>query len=721
MIRFVLRCWLGLALAGGVPELGAAPRLDVFPGYSSAGYARLGSHYPIALELQGDGPTVKGYLEISSGKFGGNPLRVPMELPSGTTKRIVLPAFASSPNINALDVLLVQDSGKTVVERRGAPLVTLAPEAVLVGVLPGQAQSAPVFPESPGNRANSDLKPLMLRLEPGFFPDQSLGLEGLNALYLNSRRALELKEPQYVALQTWVAQGGHVVVAVENPTDVTATGWLRELLPAKVGGVLTAPVAGVFYRYLAGSAGPGRAGLQYGTQPVGLHRRSAAAGAESPFADLVTDTDFERQSVSAVGLVPVPEAEAFLAAGKIPLAVSARYGRGLVTVLAFNPEQEPFRSWKHRGWFFARLLSVPAELLNNERLNLWGGRGIDTVFGAMIETRQIRKLPVGVLLVLLLVYLGVIGPFDQWWLKKINRPMLTWITFPSYVALFSLLIYFIGFKLRSGQSEYSELQVVDVLPRGASGEAVLRGRSFASIYSPANNTYKLRSQLPTGTLRGEFRSGYGVNNDAGRLDVTLDPQGFHAGAYVPVWTAQGYVGDWVSDTDAPLAAQWAGGRLSIKSGGRKFAHVVVVLSGKLYRLGPLGGGGEIHLVPDAANGEPLTQLVANWEPRFGSVAQKRESTFGDSSKEHIDAPEWLDATMAASFCGQLSHNDADNQRDWMWPNGFDLTPSESRGDTLVFAWMEGDTVVPRMNQFTALRGSKSTLLRLVVPRSAETP
>ena len=49
----------------------------------------------------------------------------------------------------------------------------------------------------------------------------------------------------------------------------------------------------------------------------------------------------------------------FLTVGTTPLGVSGRYGRGLVTALAFNPEQEPFKSWKQRPWFFARLASVP--------------------------------------------------------------------------------------------------------------------------------------------------------------------------------------------------------------------------------------------------------------------------------------------------------------------------------------------------------------------------
>ena len=53
-----------------------------------------------------------------------------------------------------------------------------------------------------------------------------------------------------------------------------------------------------------------------------------------------------------------------------------------------------------------------------------GGWSVDGIFGAMIDSRQVHKLPVGWLLLLLLVYLVVIGPLDQYWLKRIGKPML---------------------------------------------------------------------------------------------------------------------------------------------------------------------------------------------------------------------------------------------------------------------------------------------------------
>ena len=166
-----------------------------------------------------------------------------------------------------------------------------------------------------------------------------------------------------------------------------------------------------------------------------------------------------------------------------------------------------------------------------------GGWSLDGLFGAMIDSKQVRKLPLAWLLVLLVAYLLVIGPFDRYWLKKINRQMLTWITFPCYVVFFSGLIYFIGFKLRAGDSEMNELSFVDVLPGS------LRGRTFTSIYSPANNTYSLMGDQRFATVRGEFMGGFGNGGESSRGDITARGNGFEARGFVPVWTSQMFVSD----------------------------------------------------------------------------------------------------------------------------------------------------------------------------------
>ena len=65
------------------------------------------------------------------------------------------------------------------------------------------------------------------------FPDNPIALEGLNVLYLNSEKAIDLKLEQVTALLGWVRGGGHLIVAIENPGDVNGTPWLRQFLPAE--------------------------------------------------------------------------------------------------------------------------------------------------------------------------------------------------------------------------------------------------------------------------------------------------------------------------------------------------------------------------------------------------------------------------------------------------------------------------------------------------------
>ncbi|MCZ7638409.1 MAG: hypothetical protein M5U12_21615 [Verrucomicrobia bacterium] len=230
---------------------------------------------------------------------------------------------------------------------------------------------------------------------------------------------------------------------------------------------------------------------------------------------------------------------------------TAPYGRGQVTVLAFSPEREPFRSWQHKAWFWARLVNLPGEWFGETARNLYGGWSLDAVFGAMIETRQVRKLPVEWLLALLVVYLVVIGPFDRWFLKRINRQMLTWVTFPGYVLCFSLLIYYLGYRLRAGETEWNELHLVDVLPRAE--QTTLRGRTYAALYSSSDARYRLASDQPVAALRSEFLGPAGGRQESTRVEATLKPNGFQADVAVPVWTSLLYISDWAEPARSPVS------------------------------------------------------------------------------------------------------------------------------------------------------------------------
>lgn len=702
---------LVMVLLSGV-GVQAKIQFDVFPGFDSV--ARAGGWYPVVVEVFNDGAGFNGVVEISQTGFNSTPSRYAVELPQGTRKRLILPAFSTSQGFTALDARLYDDGGSKRAESLGLRVNQAGWENFILGAAPQSFSGMPAFPEIQGRAA--DFQPRVARLSIGqgmeTFPDNPLVLSSLNAIYLNSSRALDLKEPQVEALMAWVHGGGHVIVAVDQPTDVNATAWLKDLLPASVEGVSTRALGADVNRWLRGSVEPGTGTLQFGAQPP--PQPVGGRGSFEPYAGRESDPAFEQSSASVVtlrrrsGVVLAGSAES-------PLILSAPRGRGLVTVLAFSPERDPLKAWKNRPWFWAKLAGVPKDLLGKSDFNAWGGRGVDGVVGAMIETRQVQKLPVGVLLLLLLVYLAVIGPLDQWWLKKINRPMLTWITFPSYVVLFSLLIYYIGFRLRAGNSEWNELHVVDVYQR--SGDAVMRGYSYGSVYSPANNTYRMALEADAAIFRPEFQGFFGAGMSGGRIRVSNKPRGFDAEVEVPVWTSQLVASEWWQSGVAPVQARIEGKELVIanrRSG--VLTNVVVIRDRKLIRVGAVEAGSEKRVDLSRDSGEAYMQLASGWSGTFTQVSSRRSEVFGGGGGvEHID--NWAEAATALSFTEHAGATGGQGSREFIWPAGFDLTPVADRGDTIVIGYLPDDSLVPALNKFSALRQSKATLVRLVLTTS----
>lgn len=727
LLNRLVRMFLLAAVMVLVGRLPAAAKIqfDVFAGYGTAGtgHVRTGGWFPIGFEVMNDGPSFEAVVEVSSGQLSGQTLRMPVELPTNTRKRFVVPVFSTASSLLLVEARLLDSAGRVRAEAPQLRLNLVTWEMPMLGALPAAHAGLPSLPTDRQRRA--DLQPMVTALQPEFFPDNPIALEGLNALYLNSQRALELKEPQANALLAWVFSGGHLIVAVDQPADLNSAPWLRGILPADATGVESRAAADALFRWTAMSDFRPRHGFEPPTTGLETHggdsrqpRNNSGDDAHDPYRRLQMDTAFSAAELPVVRLRN-RDGRWFVGEQKNPLAVTAGRGRGLVTLLGVNPEREPFKSWKLRPWFFAKLIGVSPALLRDDDLNLWGGQGIDSVFGAMIETRQIRKLPVGFLLLLLLVYLVVIGPLDRWWLRKINRPMLTWITFPSYVALFSLLIYFIGFKLRSGQREWNELHVVDVIPQ-AGGQAALRGHSFTSIYSPANDAYRLLVKSPLAGVRAEFGRLTGASLDSGRISVRVKAIEVEADIFVPVWTSQLNVVEWLDLDSPPLSATVApdGKRGTVRlvnQSQRRIETVWIVDErGYLHRYGELAAGASVDRdLRRTGNGEmPVQNYVLERNSEFQIAVSRRAESFGSNDRAHID--DWPGAAVAASFASYLSMNNGES-RDFIYPNGFDLTGLVRRGEIIVLAWMPNESVLPPLNQFDVTHQKKGTLFRLVLP------
>jgi hypothetical protein len=691
-------------------------QFDAFLGYG--GVVPEASWFPIVCEVKNDGPTFVATVELTAGSYSpGQTLRMVVELPTGTLKRFVLPVFSSARNYATWDVRLLDERGKIRAEQLNLRPTRLALRATsLVGAIPRTAGGTPVI--KPISLQSAELQPAVARIMPQIFPDNPLVLEGMSCLYLNSERAVDLNVRQVEAIVAWLNAGGHLIVAVEQISEVTATPWLRNLFPVDLKDMQSVARHPELQEWLQSASWATNVPYFAGNRRAASAKTRTApppdVTAVNPFSNLPDDPAFEAAALQ-VAVGPLRDGSIVISATDIPLMVTAQRGRGRVTALLFSPEREPFLSWTNLPTFWAKLIEVPGAWYASKDYSRSSGWSSDGIFGAMIDSRQIHKLPVGWLLLLLLVYLVVIGPLDHYWLKRIGKPMLTWITFPCYVVLFSLLIYFIGYKLRAGESEWNELHVVDVLPKGDRAE--LRGQTYVSVYSPANQKYTLESRQKVATFRGEFLGRWGGGQSGEKANVLQEGDSFKTDIFVPVWTSQLYVSDWWQPAAMPLNAtvvrQGDGWQVRVENHtDRNLTSAQVVIDGYMLGLGELPANTTKTFTVSKDRGTLLREYVARHGATFQSAVQSRQRTFGGEQSGRID--DLPNGSMASSFLSQLG-GAPNTMRSFITPPGLDLSSVAGQGSAVVLAWAADYSPVKPLYQFSPRRSHRNTLWRAAVP------
>ncbi|HMO64442.1 MAG TPA: hypothetical protein PKE47_04315, partial [Verrucomicrobiota bacterium] len=644
-----LRCAARVAalLVGLAAAARAEVQFDVFVGYDE--HIREAAWFPVVFEVQNTGSAFTATIEFGpDGGLRGHPRRLVVELPTGTRKRLTLPAFATGGRFTRWEARLLDEKGAVRHERAGIEGKDRPWDVPLLGSVARTFSGVPTLPD-PRGRA-PELVPAVARVDAAMFPADPLTLEGLDAIYLHAERAPDFRPEQADALLAWLQGGGHLVVGLEQPGDLAAVPWLAAVSPFAPRELVELPAAtAALDDWLRRPTGLTRAEMPEGDRLFPGQRRARPRGERAdppalqpvePFLELEADAGFRGAVLPVMRGEVRGGGEVLVATDGVPLAVQGRAGRGKVTVLAFPAEREPFRTWAQRPWFWARLTEVPPERLLPEAGSFRRGTTpMDGLFGAMIDSRQVRKLPVGVLLALLVVYLAVIGPVDRYVLKRLKREVWTWVTFPAYVLLFSGLIYTIGYRLRAGETEWNELQVVDLLPRPEG--AVWRGRTFGSIYSPANERYRLASDQPFASLRGEFQGGAGAG-EAGRLVVQQGGWGFAAETFVPVWVNQLVASDWLQPGAALLEATVSRGGDGVleavvrNRSGVRLSDVRLVTDGQVFLLGGLAAGEEARRTLARSDAVSLELAVSGTLPEASFAAHQRRQAFGRQESGRLD-------------------------------------------------------------------------------------
>ena len=666
----------------------AEVRFDVFMGFS--GKARNGEWFPVTVEIENDGPTFSGEIEIKPSSFKEQSIRYKIELPNNTRKRLSIPVFNNS-NYRWNAKLL--NDGKVVSKNDNLRIDSIPWFSKLFAAVSGQQSSGPILPETrfKNNNANRRFSPVVVNIQADIFPDNPVTLHGLSSLYLNSKRAINFRAEQASAVSIWVRSGGHLILGVDQPSDITGTPWLRELLNTQFGLIQNLEVGPLIRDWLSNAG-----------YPVGA-----------------IDEEFNTKFLNATP-VRLKDGKTLMSFDGETLIANANRGLGQVTILGFNPEREPIRSWENRAWLWARLADIDSEWFVSEKPPRdYGRMNVDGLYGMMIDSRQVSKLPVIWLILLLITYLVIIGPVDRIWLKRINKQMLTWLTFPIYVIFFSFLIYYIGYRLRAGQLEINELHIVDVLP---GDQVALRGRSYASIYSPSNKDYLMGGSLALGAFRNESSS---FSNGAGNqpLLIGLSPGKLEAKARVPIWTSRLFSSEWVSGSEVNIQASVTKQnndtyQLEILNGLRKpiVGAAFVALQRIVYDESINITPGERGLLELKRSDSKVRDVISGFSSNIRNSIQSGNRAFGNAELSRMDLG--LMNIVTGSFPGMLELEGIKqfkkdvNQFDSS--GGMDISEYLERDGSVLFVFVEDQSPISSTGLFESKLRKSHSLYRIPI-------
>ncbi|HBF03798.1 MAG TPA: hypothetical protein DDW77_11580 [Verrucomicrobiales bacterium] len=719
ILMLLAGCWNVLGQSNGFQASGALPntatelQFDIFPGYGDV--VKRQSWIPLTFEIYHEMEGFSGIIQIN--KAGGQVQHtLPVELPKGTRKRIQIPLFHEG-NSFTWDIRLYHESGDLLAERSQFQNVEISPHGFVLGSV---SESFAGQPELPDQAAFEDraFMPKVGRLMAENLPHHAIAYEGLDALYLHASQSTKLESSQWQALRSWIHLGGYLILCAEDPTQIQQSPQWADLIPFQPTGIATLPWSGALEQWLK-STSP-QSAPRSTCDPAKVQNKDMAQRIDALRDNryLRTQQDaFRQDQVLPILTGNIIDGTPWIVQDGLPLVVYARRGLGQIAFLTFNPEREPIKGWLNRPWFWAKLSGIPGEWFEMTRPREVGGQLLDGIAGSLIESRQIQKLPVGWLMLMLTTYLIIIGPLDRWFLQKIHREMWTWVTFPAYVLFFSILIYYVGFRLRSGQLEYRELHLEDWVQTSKNASAV-RHHQFGSIYSPSTSAYPFGGKQRPTFLRPEARAIWQGTVGGARTELKYENENTQASLQTPVWTSRLIIGEGHAEQGAPplkseMRMEKDGSyRLQIENQGNLyFEGLRLVYRDRYHDLTKgLRPGEALEEVIAPESGTRLASFLVDSAEKFKKALSSRSSALGETYR--LDGT--LETVTAMTLIQKINEHMPEYQS-LIASDSMDWTPYLNDQAPILLGWIGQESTSEGLHQFQTKAFQKDTVLRMLLP------
>lgn len=410
---------------------------------------------------------------------------------------------------------------------------------------------------------------------PDRLPDNALGYDAVDLLILGTgdtetnQRLLENKAA-LSAIAGWVRHGGRLVVSVSPAQQKAASA----LLGSKA-----------WQPRLPVVPPSGPAGFLEKTLPRLIKVEEWASITDKPFPA------FGEKPVPVSWLQPDKDVRpdwrllAETAEGR-PLMAQMSYGRGQVTLLAFDIDREPFQSWDGKVAFLKAIVGrleprIPQVLSEQAAgTNEPAARDLATQLQTTLDQFDVSTFRFGWVALLILGYILLVGPVDYFLLGRVfKRLEWTWISFPLVVLAVSLLVFATIYKIKGEALRINQVDLVDFDLR-TELDAKLRpvrahayGNTWFTLLSPRIKSYTigLQPNLVPSWFGGEPKATFSTTADVvtwlGRPEYDgaaamgrpraqtfgtqrpydyIDTAAALAKVPVPIWTTKSLMASWES-------------------------------------------------------------------------------------------------------------------------------------------------------------------------------
>jgi hypothetical protein len=460
-------------------EVTGKPSFRVNAGFET--HYRDGNWVPVQITLRNDGPDFRGALSLiapspqflgSSNQGTPSNYQASITLANGAQKQVTMyvPLYF---DVQSVTVQLLDSSGN-VVGSQTAALTPLLPGDILIGIL--SDQSSGFSPLSAASLPNPGGSIVLELLNAGTLPGMAAALKNFNAIVLDNFTSNNLSAAQLSALQTWVDQGGTLILVGGPEWHRTLDALPSGLVPVIVNGTET---------------------IAAGTSLLPIGGPQAVHAGQNKMLDSV-QSPVTISSASIIAQGDSTRSEVVLASPTAPLIVQAHQEQGTIIYLAFDPTLEPILGWQGASvlWDSLLLRSLGDQLLSHS--------GFSPGIGSSAQQEQpilanrmsgfLQSLlpstippPWRTLGILLFCYILVLGPVRFLLVKRLKGRYWSWRIILSSIVIFSLLSYGLAY-IEKGSSILSDSITIAQLSQDGSSAHIT---TYMGVFVPNQGDYHL--------------------------------------------------------------------------------------------------------------------------------------------------------------------------------------------------------------------------------------